>query len=181
LHLSNSITLKQLHKNDAEGILQAVNKNRHHLRAWLPWVDHMHTVQDFQRYIDHSNQKTAEGSEMGYVIFCGNEVAGRIGIYNIDQQNKHCSLGYWLGTDYERKGIITNACKKLINVCFNELGMNRVEIRCGTGNKKSAAIPERLGFKKEGVIRQGEFVNDRFIDLTVYSLLKEEALDLNTS
>jgi ribosomal-protein-serine acetyltransferase len=174
MHLENSITLHQLHQDHAEGILKAVNKDRHHLREWLPWVDHMHNVKDFHRYIDYSLQKTAEGSEMGYVIFCGEEVAGRIGIYNIDQQNKHCSLGYWLGTGYVGKGIITKACKKLIEVCFNELGMNRVEIRCGTGNRKSAAIPERLGFKKEGVIRQGEFVNDRFIDLTVYAMLKEE-------
>jgi ribosomal-protein-serine acetyltransferase len=158
----------------AEGILNLVNSERQQLREWLPWVDRMHTVNDFRRYIDYSNQKTAEGSEIGYVIFHGNEMVGRIGIYNIDQQNKHCSLGYWLRSDYQGKGIITTACRKLISLSFSDLDINRVEIRCGTGNHKSAAIPERLGFKKEGVMRNGEYVNNRFIDLTIYSMLKEE-------
>jgi ribosomal-protein-serine acetyltransferase len=54
------------------------------------------------------------------------------------------------------------------------MDINRVEIKCGTGNLKSMFIPQKLGFIKEGVIRQAAFVNDRFIDLALFSMLKTD-------
>jgi ribosomal-protein-serine acetyltransferase len=81
------------------------------------------------------------------------------------------SIGYWLAAPWQGKGIMTTACAALIDHAFKELKLHRVEIRCATGNARSRAIPERLGFVKEGVIRQGEWVNDRFLDLAVYGML----------
>jgi ribosomal-protein-serine acetyltransferase len=49
-----------------------------------------------------------------------------------------------------------------------------VEIQCGEDNHKSRAIPERLGFQQEGIIRDGEFLYDHFHDVVVYGLLKKE-------
>ena len=56
-------------------------------------------------------------------------------------------------------------------------GMNRVEIRCATGNKKSCAIPERLGFTFEGIQRNGGWLYDRFVDYRIYSILANEWLE----
>ena len=102
------------------------------------------------------------------------EIVGRIGIHYIHLHNRIAALGYWLGDGYQGKGIITKACIALIDHCFNELGMNRVEIKCATGNHKSRAIPEKLNFVKEAVLRKAELVNDTFLDLYLYSMLKEE-------
>lgn len=60
----------------------------------------------------------------------------------------------------------------MIALCFNDLDLNRIEIKCATANLRSKTVPEKLGFLKEGVIRQGEFVHGEFIDLSLYSLLK---------
>jgi ribosomal-protein-serine acetyltransferase len=54
------------------------------------------------------------------------------------------------------------------------LQLNRIEIKCGIENFKSKTIPEKLNFTKEGVIRQGELLYDKFIDLNLYSLLKTD-------
>jgi ribosomal-protein-serine acetyltransferase len=62
----------------------------------------------------------------------------------------------------------------MLDYLFDELGLHRVEIRCGTGNTRSCAIPERLGFTREGVLRQGEWVNDRWVDLVVWGMLEVE-------
>jgi len=70
--------------------------------------------------------------------------------------------------------ILTKCCTALINHGFNELGLNRIEIKCATGNKKSRTIAEKLNFKREGILRQAEWLNGRFIDLYLYSMLKEE-------
>jgi ribosomal-protein-serine acetyltransferase len=52
--------------------------------------------------------------------------------------------------------------------------MNRIEIRCATENLRSRAIPEKLNFKLEGVLRQSEWRHSRFFDMAIYSTLREE-------
>jgi ribosomal-protein-serine acetyltransferase len=69
---------------------------------------------------------------------------------------------------------MTKACKAMVSYSFDTLGLNRVEIKCGTENHKSKGIPERLNFKMEGIVRQGELLYDKFIDLYSYSMLKED-------
>ncbi len=151
-----------------------IDTNRHYLREWLPWVDNMRSIEIFKNYILKCKKESEQGSDFGYVIIFNEVAAGRIGIHNIDQQNKIASIGYWLAEDFAGKGIITKSCKAIINYGFDTLGLNRIEIKCGTGNFKSKAIPMRLNFKEEGIIRQGEFVNNKFIDLLVFSMLKSE-------
>jgi len=62
----------------------------------------------------------------------------------------------------------------MLDYLFEELGLHRVEIRCGTGNTRSCAIPERLGFTREGLLREAEWVNDRWLDLLVWGMLEVE-------
>jgi ribosomal-protein-serine acetyltransferase len=69
---------------------------------------------------------------------------------------------------------MTSACRSLIHYLFSELQLNRVEIKACTDNLKSRAIPERLGFKHEGTIRQAEWIRNKFYDFEVYGILAEE-------
>ena len=166
--------LELLEEKHAEAILHLVKNNREHLKEWLTWVDNMQTVEDFKKFIKESNKRYAAGQELSFVIVANDQVVGRVGIYNVDQYNKHGSIGYWIGKEHEGKGIITAACKALIKYCFSYINLNRIEIKCGTENFRSQAIPEKLGFIREGKIRQAEFVNNKFIDLFLFSMLKEE-------
>jgi ribosomal-protein-serine acetyltransferase len=172
--VDDTIVLEPIDHHHAEALYELVQLNRLHLREWLPWVDHMRTVDDFRKYINSSKQRFANNAEIGYVIMASHHMIGRLGLYNIDLANKSASIGYWLDKQWLGKGIITRGCKAVIDEGFSRLHLNRIEIRAAVENYKSQAIPERLGFKKEGIIRQGEFVNNQFIDLYVYSLLKEE-------
>jgi len=62
----------------------------------------------------------------------------------------------------------------LIAYAFEDLNLNRIEIKAAVENLKSQAIPQKLNFQKEGVLREAEFVNQKYLDLTLYSLLKKE-------
>lgn len=68
---------------------------------------------------------------------------------------------------------MTNACKAIVDYCFDELNLIRIEIRVATQNNKSLAIPDRLGFKKEGCLEKAEFLHDRFVDHYIYGLINE--------
>lgn len=63
-------------------------------------------------------------------------------------------------------------CKAIVNFCFDELKLKRIEIRVATQNYKSLAIPYRLGFKKEGCLEDAEFLHGEFVDHYIFSLIK---------
>lgn len=69
---------------------------------------------------------------------------------------------------------MTEAVKVLVNYGFSELNLNRIELRTSLKNKKSRAIPERLGFTREGIVRDDEFIDGRFHDDVVYGVLNKE-------
>jgi len=174
IKINDEISLESLDEKHAIEMFDLIDSNRDHLRQWLPWVNPMQAIENLQNHIAYCKQNEAAGTDYPFAIKFNGKMAGRIGIHYIHHHNKIASLGYWLGNGYQGKGIMTRSCIALINHCFNELAMNRVEIKCATGNIKSGAIAEKLNFKQEGILRQAEFVNDRFLDLYLYSMLKDE-------
>jgi ribosomal-protein-serine acetyltransferase len=180
IQVDDTISLELLEEIHAESLLNLVNANRTYLREWLPWVDQMHTVANFAYYISDTKKRAAEKTDFGYAIIIDKQIAGRIGLHHINQQNKIGEIGYWLANGLQGKGIMTRCCKAIIDHGFTELGLNRIEIKCAAGNDKSLAIAEKLQFKQEGILRQAEWLHGRFIDLHLYALLKEEWEQINS-
>lgn len=107
-------------------------------------------------------------------IWCGDELAGSIGYLYIDQENKKTEIGYWLGQEYEGRGLITKSIKVLIAHAFDELELNKVEIGIATDNFKSRAIPEKLGFQREGELRDYEYINGAYLNRIIYGLKADQ-------
>jgi ribosomal-protein-serine acetyltransferase len=166
--------LRLIEEADAEKLFALINRNRQHLRRWLPWLDGNMSINDTHAFVRLSQEQYSSKKGFQTVICFKNELAGAIGYHPIDWQNRTVMIGYWLGEDFQGKGIMTEACRVLVNYAFNEFKLNRVEIKCATGNTKSCAIPERLQFIKEGVIKEGEWLYDHFVDLVLYRMLAHE-------
>jgi ribosomal-protein-serine acetyltransferase len=91
-------------------------------------------------------------------ILCDGRIAGLIGFHRIDWANRLTSLGYWLGEAWQGRGLMTASCQALIDHGFSALNLNRIAIGCATGNVRSRAIPQRLGFVHEGTLRDAEWL-----------------------
>lgn len=174
IQVNDKISLEFLEEVHAPTLFYLVNDNREHLKKWLPWVDNMQAVENAKDYISSCLRQAAEKTDFAYAIMYERKMVGRIGIHHINRQNKIGEIGYWLADGLQGLGIVTKSCKALIYYGFKELGLNRVEIKCATGNDKSRAIAEKLRFKQEGILRQAEWLNGNFIDLYLYAMLKEE-------
>jgi ribosomal-protein-serine acetyltransferase len=172
--VDDTLLLDMLDEQYAVATFELINANRQYLREWLPWVDNMRSIENFENYIRLTKKQFDKGTDYGFVILYNGDVVGRIGLHYIDHQNSMAALGYWLAAAFTGKGIITKACTTLISFAFTQLHLNRIELKCATQNIKSKAIAERIGFKQEGILRQAEFVNNRFVDLYIFSLLKTE-------
>lgn len=174
LHVDAQIILRQLEQKDADTLFQLIDKSREYLREWLPWVDDTKTVNDSVSFIKDTIIAFENGIGLTTGIFYKNQLVGMIGFNVIDGRNKIAYIGYWLAPHYQGKGIITKSTRALINYGFFNLNLNRVDIRVAYENRKSRSIPERLGFKREGKIRQAEWLYDHFVDHIIYGILKEE-------
>lgn len=174
LSIDDNQFLERLSLLHVEVIFQAIDSNRSFLRRWLPFVDFTRKVHDTERFVESILEKPAARRDEVYVIWYKHEFAGLVGFKEPDRVNDKIEIGYWLIEKMTGKGIATAAVRKMVNLAFRNMDMNRVQIRCGVGNEKSSAIPKRLGFTYEGIERAGERHNHQYIDLEVYSLLKRE-------
>ena len=134
----------------------------------------MTEANDTANFLRGVNERAATGASLELLIEHAGELAGIAGFRALDPANRSGEIGYWLRADFGGRGLMTACCRALVAHGFDALGLNRIAIAAATGNTKSRAIPERLGFRFEGVLRQPEWLYDRFVDHAVYSLLRSE-------
>jgi ribosomal-protein-serine acetyltransferase len=166
--------LRLLDHHHAGELFALIGNNRSYLRRWLPEWDVQKTLDDCARVIKSSLEQLAANNGFTLGIWWQGHLAGIVGAGSIDWENRSTMLGYWLGETYQGKGLMTGACRALVDYLFSELKLHRIEIRCATSNIKSCAVPKRLGFTKEGVLRKAQAFDDRFLDIEVYGLLAED-------
>lgn len=175
--VSEHIQLVPIQETDAEQIFELIDNQREYLGRWLPFVQYTQSVDDERDFIRSVLALPEDIREMIFCINFDGEFVGLIGlkINELDNVNCKTELGYWLSENYQGKGIVTSSCNALINLAFNQLKYNRVQIKCAVKNEKSKNIPKRLGFTFEGIERDGELLaGEQFTDLEIYSILKKE-------
>lgn len=172
--LGSGVLLRPVEDADVAELFRLVDANREHLRAWLPWLDATRVEADLRAWADAEREGAAAGRSVQFVIVDEGWIAGVVGFHEIDWEHGQVELGYWLAEDRQGRGLMTRAAAELARIAFEELGLNRIGIKTATGNARSRAVPVRLGFRHEGVIREGERLYDRFVDLDVFALLASE-------
>ena len=173
--LTPEITLRILQPHHADALFELTDRNREALRRWLPWLDSTRSPDDTRAFIRSTLDAFARTGAFTCGIWHNTNLCGVIGFNTLDRQNRSARIGYWLDTEHRGKGIMTACCRSLVDHAFNELDLHRIVIAVATDNHASQAIPERLGFTREGVERDAEHLYDRFVDCTINVLLRPDA------
>ena len=174
INITEELHLEQLQQSHGEDLFLLTDKNRAYLRQWLPWLDSVNNRDDTQKFIDTTIQQFNEDKGPQYAIIFQSELVGTVEVHPFQTVNKIAGLGYWLAEDKQGLGIMTLCCKNLIRQAFEQYDINRLQIYATELNTKSRAIPQRLGFTFEGVLRQHENLYNTFVDHALYSMLKSE-------
>ncbi len=172
--VSEDIELRFLQVRHANELFRLTDANRAHLRQWLPWLDGTREEKDTAAFISSMQKSFAESGVLICGIWCEGKLCGVVGYNRIDRNNRTGTLGYWLAKNYEGKGIMTACCRAFVSHAFDEYGLNRLVILVATENHRSQAIPDRLGFRREGIFRDGEWLYDRYVDVTINALLRRD-------
>ncbi|MDR0959895.1 MAG: GNAT family N-acetyltransferase [Propionibacteriaceae bacterium] len=160
---------------DAEEVYAVMDRNREHLRRWLPFAD-IASVEDERAAIAVQAQRWAELRSLMAVLVLDGKIIGSAGLPTINRETKSIEIGYWLDEAHTGKGYVTKTVRVLERMAFEELGAERVHIGASVHNARSRAVAERLGYKLEGIIRQAIVINPDgdVTDEALYGLLKSE-------
>ena len=171
--LGDGRALRLYEERDADELYQLIEANRHHLSQWLGWAI-ASTHADTVAFIRQGLRQLADNQGLQLAIVDRGRIVGTIGQHLVDWRNRFTSLGYWLAADAQGRGTMTAAVRALVDHAFADWGIERVEIRAGIENSRSRAIPERLGFREEGVLRHAELIGERWIDHVAYAIVADE-------
>jgi ribosomal-protein-serine acetyltransferase len=158
----------------AEALADLVRGNVLHLGRYLPPVAEIHTPEAARTHLEDVIAKMARGELRQWHLFAEGILCGVLRLNYFEPLNRKAALSYFLGAEYQGRGIVTKAARAVLAYAFGPLGLNRVELRCDTRNEASMRVAERLGFIREGELREAEFLRGSFANLYVYSLLRWE-------
>jgi ribosomal-protein-serine acetyltransferase len=174
LNVNKHTHLEIIQTAHAEAMFHLIDNNRSYLREWLLFIDDTQNIQDVEDYARDAYELYVAKKEYTFAIFYDGAMVGRITLNNINQRNKTGELAYWIAANQQGKGIVQSSCSTLIDYAFNTLLLNRIEIKVDTQNTRSIAIPLKLHFTQEGILRQAKKMRSHFADITLFSLLRHE-------
>jgi ribosomal-protein-serine acetyltransferase len=175
--LRGGLRLRLLERHHAETLFALTDRNRDHLRPWLPWVDGVRSAADSLAFIEDALGQFARGTGYELGIWEGEELVGVVGVHRIRSPTDFTadtSIGYWLDAGHQGRGIMTRAVAAVLDDLFLTRRLHRVEIRVAPENHRSRAIPERLGFRMEGRLREVARYGGGWGDLLIYAILDRE-------
>jgi RimJ/RimL family protein N-acetyltransferase len=167
------LLLRPFTEADTDAIF-ALLSNPRVLRYWdtPPWSERAQA----ERFIVRCKQMEQEGSGVRLVIECAADglFIGWCLLINWNPDFRSALLGYCLDESAWGQGFATEAASALLQWAFDTLDLNRVQSNCDTRNTASGRVLEKLGFVREGTLREDCIVNGDVSDSWVYGLLRRE-------
>jgi len=174
LSVNDTTSLKQLQPEHAAALFKQIDTHRKSLRRFLPWVDYNTNEEHSLRFIEMMLRKADDQDAIAMGIWNEGVLCGVIDLHSWDHLLLKAEIGYWIANPYQGKGIVTACCKVLITYAFTMLKLNKIEIHFAIQNERSAHIPMKLGFAKEGVLRHNARLHGQYVDMVVMGVLRED-------
>ncbi len=148
------LEVRTLQATDGPSLFALVRAN-----AGMRWFDWWDTLEANQALIEGSLEQYRNQQGFWAGIWVEKELAGLVGLHEVNHWNRTAKLSYWLGRSFQGRGLMTRSCQALLPFAFEGWGLNRIGLTCATANTRSRAVAERLGFAREGTACRAERFN----------------------
>lgn len=147
---------------DGKVVYDAIQASIQELKPWMVFAQKEQTEEEIEESIRKSHIQFLQREDLRLLVFSNEtgEFIASAGLHRINWGIPQFEIGYWIDSRFSGKGYMVEAAKGITDYAFTELKANRVEIRCDSLNKKSRAIPEKLGFKLEGTLESASVAVD---------------------
>ncbi|MGI8279399.1 GNAT family N-acetyltransferase [Bacillus mycoides] len=162
-----------LQAGDGNVVHQAIKDSINELKQWLLLFQSIPTVEETEIILRNAHIDFLKRESFRYLIYLKgtNDFIGTASLHGINWKISKCEIGYWINTKFSGNGYMTEVVSELTNLGFQLLKFRRIEIRCESNNTKSRAIPEKLGFELEGILRNEDLSADgkELTDTCIYA------------
>ncbi len=168
---SERLTLRRITEDDAHDLFAIFSDDRvteHYDLYTFQELEEAYSIID---YFDESYEVERQ-VRWGICRRCDGRLLGTCGFVALYEHRGE--IGYELGSAFWRQGYMSEALNVLLRYGFEEMALNRVEALVMPGNRGSAALLTKLGFRNEGTLREYDYFKDAYQDLCCFSLLKRE-------
>jgi RimJ/RimL family protein N-acetyltransferase len=153
---AGSVELRRWRPTFAEALTEAVAATLTELRPWMPWAQEPPTVPGILQVLTQGDADFEAGREWQFVVAepGSDRILGATGLHLRGPPDR-VEIGYWIRTDATHRGLATAASRALTAAAFAHLpSVAIVEIRMDSFNRRSAAVPPRLGFRLDYEVDQ---------------------------
>lgn len=170
---TNRLLLVPVEITDGSELWFAVDGSRSVLGRWLPWVEYTGDPSAALRFAEACASDWDQGRALRFAIRerASRTFLGIVGLENLVHLHRNAELGYWLRQDAQKRGIMTEASRAVLDFGFGALGLHRVKVAAATDNHPSLAVIHRLQFRFEGMARQAEWCAGRWLDHANFALV----------
>ncbi|MCC3358821.1 GNAT family N-acetyltransferase [Bacillus sp. REN16] len=147
---------------DGKVVYDAIMASINELKPWMPFAQSEQSEQDVELNIRLAHISFLKREDLRLLVFLKEtgEFIASSGLHRIDWAVPKFEIGYWIDSRFSGKGYMTEAVKGIADFAFQELSARRVEIRCDEKNIKSRAIPQKLGFTLEAILKNDDVSPD---------------------
>jgi len=170
LPIAEGARIRLWDESEAAALTTLIAANREHLMAWLPWAE-THGFEDSVDYLWRKRMQVERNDGFEGAIELDGQIVGVVGFHAIDWLNRSTSIGYWLTAKAQGRGLMSAAVRALLDHAFGVWGLHRVIIEVVVGNERSRAIPERLGFTQEAILKEAKLIGGSYEDTRLYAML----------
>ena len=173
--IAPSIEVRSIAMSSVDSLYQLVNVNRAHFERYLPaMVVALGSPEGAHEHVRLGVERYEQDESFEFHVFAECDLCGVVRLNKYDRDRQHISIAYCIAASFQKRGIVTNACAAVLRHAFGHLDIHRVELRCATDNVGSIRVAERLGFAREGRLRQVARLGGSLVDEYVYGLLRSE-------
>jgi ribosomal-protein-serine acetyltransferase len=173
LPIAPGAVLRPFKASDAGELTEAIAANREHLDRWLPWAE-THGFEDSVAYLERKRAQIEANDGFEGAIVLDGRIVGGAGFHGVDWINRSSSIGYWLAAEAVGRGLMSGAVRALLDHAFGVWELHRVIFEIVVDNSRSRAIPERLGFREEALLREAKLIRGRYEDAVLYAMLASD-------
>ena len=149
------IAIRPYRPDDAQALYAAVRESVDTVGRWMPWCHADYALVDAERWIDFSLEQWAEEKAYHFAVFdhVGGGFLGACGLGPLMRELRVANLGYWVRSSVAGRGVATRAARLVATLGLEELGLVRIEVVCAVDNVPSQRVAEKLGARREAVLR----------------------------
>ena len=167
---SERLCLREVHDDDAPALF-AIHSDPQVMRYWSypAWTQ---AAQAEQKVADIQRQRRELDILVWTIADAGTDrLIGTSAVFAIDLAQGRAEIGYSLHRDWHGRGLASETLRLILRYLFDELGLRRIEADADPRNAASCRLLEKLGFVREGLLRERWHVNGEICDTALYGLL----------